>query len=67
MTAEQLQLCANVREDHEESRGSEGARAIVDMATVKGTRLSCYLASNLMKLLGLFTINEIAFSNNQAK
>lgn len=53
VTIEQLQQRAKVREAHEQSRGSAGARIIADMVTAKGTKLSRYRATNLMKLLGL--------------
>lgn len=59
MTIEQLQLRAKVREAHEQSRGSAGARTIADMVTAKGTKLSRYRASNLMKLLGLVSCQKL--------
>jgi len=46
-------LHSEVREAHEESHGSAGARTIADIVSTRGTPLSRYRASNLMRLLGL--------------
>lgn len=53
VTPEQVQLRAAVREAHEVSRGSAGARTIAGIVTSKGFKLTRYRASNIMKLLGL--------------
>lgn len=45
---------ALVREVHETSNGSAGARTVADMVTnTKGVRLTRYRATKIMKLLGL--------------
>ncbi|EMM9641738.1 IS3 family transposase [Providencia rettgeri] len=53
MTAEHIQLREKVREAHEISRGSAGARTIANIVTTNGTQLSRYRATSLMKLMGL--------------
>ncbi len=48
-----VRLHSLVREIHRESNGSAGARTIADIATTRGTELSRYRASGLMKRLEL--------------
>ncbi|MGR5066712.1 IS3 family transposase [Photobacterium sp. DNB22_13_2] len=48
-----VKLRCLVKELHVASNGSAGARSIADMVTAKGTPLSRYRASKLMKSLGL--------------
>ena len=53
-SAEQIRLRALVREAHESSRGSAGARTIADIVSnTKQVPLTRYRANKLMKLLGL--------------
>lgn len=53
-SAEQIRLRALVREAHESSRGSAGARTIADIVSnTKQVPLTRYRATKLMKLLGL--------------
>ena len=50
---ETVRLHSLVREIHRESNGSAGARTIADIATSRGTELSRFRASGLMKRLKL--------------
>lgn len=50
---ETVRLHSLVGEIHRESNGSAGARTIADIATARGTALSRYRASGLMKRLKL--------------
>ncbi len=53
-SAEQTRLRALVREAHESSHGSAGARTIADIVSKsKQVPLTCYRATKLMKSLGL--------------
>ena len=54
LSPEQVKLQAMVREAHEASNGSAGARTIADIVTnTKGVSLSRYRATKMMKVLGL--------------
>ena len=53
LTPEQVQLHSQVREAFDESNGSAGARTLADIVTARGTKLSRYRASRLMKRLEL--------------
>jgi putative transposase len=54
LSPEQVKLQAMVREAHEASNGSAGARTIADIVTnTKGVSLSRYCATKMMKVLGL--------------
>lgn len=51
-------LKEKVREAFDASEGSAGARTIAAMVTQKGTSLSRYVASNLMRELALFSCQQ---------
>jgi len=53
LSPEQVELDSQVREAFEESNGSAGARTLADIVTARGTKLSRYRASRLMKRLEL--------------
>jgi putative transposase len=53
VSPERVKLISEVRSAHEESNGSAGARTISDIVTNRGTPLSRYRASRLMKDLRL--------------
>ncbi|EOX3410857.1 IS3 family transposase [Vibrio cholerae] len=56
---EQIQWQELVKQAHEESNGSAGARTIADMVThTKKVRLSRYRASKLMKQMGLVSCQQ---------
>jgi len=50
---EQVRLNSEIRQVHNESNGSAGARSIADIIRQRGTPLSCYRAGRLMKQLDL--------------
>ena len=50
---EKVRLHSEIRQVHNESNGSAGARSIADIITQRGTPLSRYRAGRLMKQLDL--------------
>ena len=53
ISSEKLLLTTEIKQIHNESNGSAGARTIADIATNKGIKLSRYRAGNIMAELGL--------------
>ena len=58
ISPERLRLISEVKIAHRESNGSAGARTIADIVTTRGTPLSRYRASRLMKGLGLASCQQ---------
>jgi len=65
-SVERIRLLSEVRAAHKESNGSAGARTIADILTNRGTALSRYRASGLMKELGLVSCQQPSHSYKKA-
>lgn len=66
ISLERLLLISEVKTAHRESNGSAGARTIADIVTTRGTPLSRYRASRLMKGLGLVSCQQPKHSYKRA-